>query len=48
LMMEPQGLYSHRSTASLTGKVVADFGVCSIEAQKVIKVGYKQRRYANL
>lgn len=31
-----------------TGKVVDDFGVCSIEVRQMIKVGYKQRTYANL
>jgi DNA-directed DNA polymerase III PolC len=32
----------------ITGKVVEDFGVCSIEVHKMIQVGYKQRKYANL
>lgn len=32
----------------ITGKVVTDFGACSIEVQKVIRVGYKARSYANL
>ncbi|MGZ8517961.1 MAG: DNA polymerase III subunit alpha, partial [Chitinophagaceae bacterium] len=32
----------------ITGKVVEDFGVHSIEVHKMIKVGYKQRKYANL
>jgi DNA polymerase-3 subunit alpha len=30
------------------GKVVEDFGVFSLEVQKMIPVGYKQRRYKNL
>ena len=32
----------------ITGKVVEDFGVESIEVQTMYKVGYKQRSYANL
>jgi len=32
----------------ITGKVVEDFGVPSIEVQKMFKVGYKNRSYANL
>ncbi len=32
----------------VTGKVVEDFGVQSIEVQKMFKVGYKNRSYANL
>jgi len=32
----------------ITGKVVEDFGVYSIEVHKQFKVGYKERRYANL
>ena len=32
----------------ITGKVVRDFGVYSLEVSKMIKVGYKERRYANL
>ena len=32
----------------ITGKVVEEFGVFSIEVEKMIKVGYKQRKYANL
>jgi DNA polymerase-3 subunit alpha len=32
----------------ITGKVVEDFGVQSIEVSKMIKVGYKNRSYANL
>lgn len=32
----------------VTGKVVEDFGVFSLEVNKMIQVGYKQRRYANL
>lgn len=32
----------------LTGKVVEEFGVFSIEVDKMIKVGYKQRKYTNL
>ena len=32
----------------ITGKVTADFGVYSIEVSKMYKVGYKERRHANL
>lgn len=32
----------------ISGKVVEDFGVYSIEVQKLIRVGYKKRKYANL
>ncbi|MEP7107271.1 MAG: DNA polymerase III subunit alpha, partial [Ferruginibacter sp.] len=32
----------------ITGKVVRDFGVYSLEVSKMIKVGYKERKYANL
>lgn len=32
----------------ITGKVVEDFGVNSIEVQTIFKVGYKNRSYANL
>lgn len=32
----------------ITGTVVHDFGVCSIEVNKMIQMGYKQRKYANL
>src|SRR5690606_32293504 len=32
----------------MTGKVVEDFGVFCLEVQKMIRVGYKQRRYVNL
>lgn len=32
----------------ITGKVVEDFGVESIEVQKMYKVGYKNRSYSNL
>jgi DNA polymerase-3 subunit alpha len=32
----------------ITGKVVEDFDVPSIEVYKMIKVGYKNRSYANL
>lgn len=32
----------------ITGKVVEDFGVYSIEVHKQFQVGYKERRYANL
>ncbi len=32
----------------ISGKVVEDFGVYSIEVQQMHKVGYKPRRYANL
>lgn len=32
----------------MTGKVVEDFGVYSLEVQKMVRVGYKQRSYTNL
>lgn len=32
----------------ITGKVVEDFGVYSLEVQRMNKVGYKPRSYANL
>jgi DNA polymerase-3 subunit alpha len=32
----------------IIGKVVTDFGACSIEVHKMIKVDYKHRKYANL
>jgi DNA polymerase-3 subunit alpha len=32
----------------ITGKVVEDFGVYSLEVHKMIRAGYKQRSYANL
>ncbi len=32
----------------ITGKVVSDFGAYSIEVQRMIKVGYKHRSYADL
>jgi DNA polymerase-3 subunit alpha len=32
----------------ITGKVAEDFGVQSIEVHKMVKVGYKNRSYANL
>lgn len=32
----------------MTGKVVQDFGVYNIEVSKMEKVGYKERKYANL
>lgn len=32
----------------ITGKVTADFGVYSLEVSRMYKVGYKERRYANL
>jgi DNA polymerase-3 subunit alpha len=32
----------------VTGKVVEDFGVPSIEVSSMIKVGYKSRSYSNL
>ena len=32
----------------ITGKVVEDFGVYSLEVHKMFKVGYKERKYANL
>jgi DNA-directed DNA polymerase III PolC len=31
-----------------TGKVTADFGVCSLEVHTMFSVGYKHRRYADL
>ena len=33
---------------SITGKVVEEFGAYSLEVHKMIKVGYKNRSYANL
>jgi len=32
----------------VVGKVVADFGVCSVEVKRMDKIGYKVRKYANL
>ena len=32
----------------MTGKVVEDFSVYSVEVHKMFKIGYKERRYANL
>jgi len=32
----------------ITGKVVQDFGVNAVEVHKMYKVGYKERKYANL
>jgi len=32
----------------VSGKVTEDFGVYSLEVSKMIKVGYKERKYANL
>jgi len=40
--MKGKGFYK------MTGKVVEDFGVFSLEVQRQYKVGYKERRYANL
>lgn len=40
--LESRGFYK------ITGKVVEDFGVYSVEVQCMFKVGYKTRRYANL
>lgn len=37
-----------RGFYKITGKVVSDFGVFSIEVNKMEKVGYKERKYANL
>ena len=37
-----------RGFYKITGKVVDDFGVYSIEVHKMIKVGYKERKYADL
>ena len=37
-----------RGFYNITGKVVSDFGVYSIEVQKLYKMGYKERKYANL
>jgi DNA polymerase-3 subunit alpha len=36
-----------RGFYKITGKVVSDFGVFSIEVHKLYKVGYKQRKYGN-
>ncbi|MEP6727582.1 MAG: DNA polymerase III subunit alpha, partial [Bacteroidota bacterium] len=33
---------------TITGKVTGDFGVYSVEASKLVRVGYKKRSYANL
>jgi DNA-directed DNA polymerase III PolC len=32
----------------VVGKVVEDFGVCSVEVKRMDKIGYKVRKYANL
>ncbi len=32
----------------IKGKVVEDFGVCSVEVSSMMKIGYKERKYANL
>ena len=32
----------------ITGKVIEEFGVYSIEVARMIKIGYKERKYANL
>jgi DNA polymerase-3 subunit alpha len=32
----------------ITGKVVEDFGVPSVEVSSMIKIGYKSRSYSNL
>ena len=32
----------------MTGKVVNDFGVYSVEVARLSKIGYKKRRYADL
>ncbi|WEK37911.1 MAG: PHP domain-containing protein [Candidatus Pseudobacter hemicellulosilyticus] len=32
----------------LKGKVVEDFGICSVEVSSLAKVGYRERKYANL
>jgi DNA polymerase III alpha subunit len=37
-----------RGFYKVTGKVVSDFGVYNIEVHKMYKVGYKERKYANL
>jgi DNA polymerase-3 subunit alpha len=37
-----------RGFYKLTGKVVSDFGVYSIEVERLYKVGYKERGFANL
>ena len=37
-----------RGFYKITGKVVDDFGVYSIEVNKMVKVGYKVRKYADL
>lgn len=37
-----------RGFYKITGKVVNDFGVFSIEVNKMIKVGYKERKYVDL
>jgi DNA polymerase-3 subunit alpha len=40
--MQGRGFYR------ITGKVVAEFGVYSLEVSHLVKVGYKQRSFANL
>ncbi|HSC55278.1 MAG TPA: DNA polymerase III subunit alpha [Phnomibacter sp.] len=37
-----------RGFYKVTGKVIEEFGVYSIEVMKLYKVGYKERKYANL
>ena len=37
-----------RGFYKVTGKVVSDFGVYNIEVHKLYKIGYKERKYANL
>lgn len=37
-----------RGFYKITGKVVSDFGVFGIEVNKMEKVGYKERKYADL
>lgn len=39
---------NHSGFYKVTGKVVEDFGVPSIEVSSMIKVGYKSRSYSNL
>ncbi len=33
---------------TITGKVVEDFGVYSVEVRRMARIGYKERKYANL
>jgi DNA-directed DNA polymerase III PolC len=37
-----------RGFYKVTGKVVSDFGVYNIEVHKMYKIGYKERKYANV